>query len=318
MFARNSPLQPSEICGVYTALITPMYKGDGLTNQIDYDKLSHLIDDQAKAGVSGVVLAGTTGQSATLDHREQVDFVGRAFDYIKSTHPQLQVIVGAGSNCTREALNMSRAVEERIGPSTFLHVTGYYNKPTQAGIEEHFRTLAKGLPKSNILVYDVPSRVVVKVEPRTLREIVERTSNVVGIKEAYGDKTPDEIKSMLGMLDPKRFVALSGEDNVFAQAMEAGAKGIISASANVAPKYFVKIAEAAQRGYLVDAKRLQDEINPLVKAVFRVTNPIPLAMLFNTSLRLPLVEEPSILSDIAGTVRKFNPKDLGIDLMEYQ
>jgi len=316
MSLRNSPLQPSEIRGVYTALITPMHKHN--VRQIDYDKLAHLIDDQARAGVSGVVLTGTTGQSPTLEREEQVDFVGRAFDYIRGSYPKLQVIVGAGSNGTDEAIAMSRAIEDRIGPSTFLHVTGYYNKPTQRGLEAHYKTLAGELPNSNILIYNVPGRVVVKASFDTVRKIVEGTKNVVGIKEASGERTPDEIKKMVEGIDPQRFVCLSGEDNVVAQAMKSGGGGVISASANLAPRYFNRITDAALGGDFVEAQRIQNEINPLVGAVFRVTNPIPLAMLFNTGLRLPLIEEPDILPEISGIVGKFDPKDLGINLMDYQ
>jgi len=318
MSVRNSPLQPSEIRGVYTPIITPMRPGNGFDNQIDYNKFQKLVDDQVRAGVSGLVLIGTTGQSEALEPEEKVDFVGQAFDYVRTNHPQLQVIVGAGSNFTKRAIAISRAIEDRIGPSTFLHVTGAYNKPTQNGLKAHYMALAESIPKSNFLLYNVPGRVPVKASFETVRDIVERTKNVVGIKEASEDKTPNEIKKMVEGIDPKRFVCLCGEDKFVTQSIKVGARGTVSASANLAPRYFVKITEAALRGDFVEAQRLQDEINPLVKAVFRVTNPIPLAMLFNTGLRLPLIEEPDILQEISGIVGKYDPKDLGVDRMEYQ
>ncbi|MEI6731705.1 MAG: 4-hydroxy-tetrahydrodipicolinate synthase [archaeon] len=315
---KNKPVEARNIDGVYTALITPMLAGKGLSNSIDYPKLYRLIDDQERAKVAGIVIAGTTGQSATLDWKEHEELVTNAFNYTGKNYPLMQFIVGAGSNCTREALIHSWNIERKIGPSTFLHVTGYYNNPTQEGLFQHYRTLSESLPNSNIIIYNVPGRTSSNILPETVIRLANETSNIVGIKEASGNL--EAAKEIIDHTRRNRFRVLSGEDHLVNDMMQLGAAGVISASANLAPRYFNEIISYAQRGHCAEAEAMQKEINPLVKqGVFRIKNPIPLAYYFNTHLRLPLTPVPEELRPGLDTlISGYTPERLGIDLRNYR
>ncbi len=313
----NSPISPRDLKGVYTALITPMLVGSGLDNQIDYEKLYRLIDDQVKNRIDGIVVAGTTGQSSTLSPLEHRTFVSDVFDYVKPRYPNLQFIVGAGSNCTREAIELSRNIEDDIGPSTFLHVTGYYNNPPQEGIIAHFKTLASQLPRSNIILYSVPGRTNSEIKPQTTIILANSTENIIGIKEASGNL--ESVKEIVANTDRNRFAVLSGEDHLVSPIMWLGGRGVISASANAAPRYFVELTRAALKNDYTEADRLQEEINYLVKeGVFFRKNPIPLAEMFETELRLPLVRLTGISSHLNAVLSRYTPEQLGIDLRNYR
>ena len=313
---RNSPIQIDELRGVYTALITPMLPGNGLSNPIDYQKLFRLIDDQACAGVSGVVIAGTTGQSSTLSMKEHAELALKSFRYVKANHPNLQFIVGSGSNCTREAIDLSFEIEEAIGHSTFLHVTGYYNNPPQEGLIEHYERLAACLPHSNIILYNVPGRTGSNIEARTVVEL-SKIANIVGIKEASGNL--EAVDRVVSETDREKFVVLSGEDDIIDQIFLLGGRGVISASANIAPKYFVQITNAGLAGEFIEVRRLQEDINRLVRqGVFYRKNPIPLAHMFDTELRLPLVKLPDIEPHLEEVLSYYSPEELGIDLRNYR
>lgn len=312
---KNHPIEPRELEGVYTALITPMLAGNGLSNPIDYQKIYRLIKDQARAGVRGIVVAGTTGQSSTLSLEEHADLVEEVFQHVNYCYPNLQFIVGAGSNCTRDAINLSREIERRIGNSTFLHVTGYYNNPPQQGLVAHFERLAQSLPNSNIILYNVPGRTSSRIEPDTAIQL-SNTENIIGIKEASGDL--EAVRKILSGTERERFVVLSGEDDLVEDIMQLGGKGVISASANIAPRYFVRITQAALRGDYEEARTLQDRVSLLVeKGVFYMKNPIPLAHMFDTELRLPLVKLPEIQAHLEEVLSCFSPEELGVDLRDY-
>ena len=314
---RNSPIQPEELFGVYPAIITPMKPGNGLSNPIDYQKLFYLIDDLVKAGVKGLVVAGTTGQSATLSPAEQADFVKNVFLHVREAYGSgLQFIVGAGSNSTNEAKDLSQHIENLIGPSTFLHVTGYYNNPPQEGLIAHFSTLAYYLSKSNIIMYNVPSRTGSEIMPETTIQL-SRVNGIIGIKDASGKI--DAVTKITAETDSSKFVVLSGEDDIVSDVIERGGKGVISASANIAPAYFVRIVREALDGNYQESRRLQDKINPLVKGgVFYKKNPIPLAHMFNTELRLPLVRLPYIEDHLNEVLARYTPESLGVDIRRYR
>ncbi len=313
---RNHPIEANELYGTYTALITPMLPGNGLDNRVDYEKMFRLIGDQVKAGVRGIVVAGTTGQSSTLSLDEHAKVVEEVFNYVSRNHPDLQFMVGAGSNCTRDAINLSFSIEDTIGPSTFLHVTGYYNNPPQEGIYAHFERLAIALPNSNIILYNVPGRTSSKIEPRTVVKL-SKIANIVGIKEASGDL--ENVVGIISETDRDRFVVLSGEDDFVDQIVELGGRGVISAGANIAPRYFVQITNAGLAGEFREAGRLQEAINPLVRqGVFYRKNPIPLAHIFDSELRLPLVKLPDIEPHLVEVLSHYSPAELGIDLRNYR
>jgi len=323
MKRKNEPIKPQELQGAYVAIITPFkHNGDGVKPQIDYDKLDLLIEDQIKAGIGGIVAAGTTGQSATLTHEEHIDLVEFVF---KGINGRTRFIPSAGSNSTYEAIDLSERITNRIGPSTFLHVTGYYNNPPQEGLLAHYSAIASNIPsESNIILYNVPSRTCSNINKETVLTL-SHNPKIIGIKQAIKDM--DIIKHIAERTDPLSFRILSGEDGIVALMMQNGAYGVISASANVAPNYFLSIAKAGLKEDFKTAFSIQEQIEPLVRVVFSEKNPIPLAYLFNTAVRLPLVdlgmiasarpEQPDILGRINETVSKYTPDQLGIDLEKY-
>ena len=313
----NKPLQPKELQGVFTALITPMSAGNGLDNGIDYEKLYMLVNDQVKAGIDGLVIAGTTGQSATLDKEEQVELIRRVFEYTRENHGEgIKIIAGASSNCTREAIYLSRQIEDTIGPTTLLHLTGYYNNPTQRGLFEHFSAIARALDGSNIILYNVPGRTNSNIEATTALKL-SCNPKFIGIKEASGKL--EQVAAIISGTSPRNFRVVSGEDHLVAKIMEMGGYGVISASANIAPVYFVKIAKACLEKNYEEAYRLQEEVMPLIKeGVFRVKNPIPLAHMFNTELRLPMTKEPQIEAELEKVLGKYTQEQLGIDVGRYR
>jgi len=305
----------SRLQGVYTALITPMKKGNGISNSIDFGKLEMLVEDQIKAGVHGLLACGTTGQSPTLSVSEQLDIISAVYGQING---RVQFMAGAGSNSTREAIDLSKRVEDRLDDSvTLLHVTGYYNGPTQLGLQRHFQAVADAIdPKSNIILYNVPSRTNSDLSNTTVLELAKH-KGIIGIKEA-GDviargKAIEEAREFSPNL---KFRLLSGEDHLVAESMKFGSYGVISAAANVAPRLFKNITANGLLGHFTSADRDQRAAEPIVQATFSKKNPIPLAIMFNTELRLPMAREVSPMAKNVG--QQFSPGFLGINLRKYQ
>jgi len=324
MKRKNEPIPASELQGVYTAIITPFKRnGDAVKPEIDHDNLAMLIEDQIAAGIDGIVAAGTTGQSATLTHEEHVELVHFTFDRIDG---RTRLIASAGSNSTYEAIDLSNRIAEAIGPTTFLHVTGYYNNPPQEGLLAHYTAVASNLAGgSNIILYNVPSRTNSNIDKKTVLTL-SSNPKIIGIKQAIDDMRL--IEDIRLATDPSSFRILSGEDGIVASMIYRGAYGVISASANVAPKHFLSIVEAGLAKDREKASLLQAQIRPLVNAVFSAKNPIPLAYLFNTAVRLPLVDlemidlarkgQPSIRHEIDDIMSRYTPEQLGIDLKKYK
>ena len=317
MKQKNEPLEKLEGC--YTAIITPMKKGDGINNAIDYDKLFMLVDDQIKAGIDGLVVAGTTGQSATLDHAEQMHLIAEVFNYVNG---RTKIIASAGSNCTREAINLSQAIEGEIGPSTLLHVTGYYNNPPQAGLVDHYTAIANNV-QGNIILYNVPGRTSSHIEQGTTIRLAENPK-IIGLKAAPGKNDPElkQLKGIIENTDPNHFRVVSGEDDLVARIIGMGGYGVISASANVAPKMFKQMTDYALSKKYEDAERLQERLLPLVRlAVFSAKNPIPLSYMFDSGIRLPLcsLDNAGIPpKQVDNVLTKYNTTELGVDLEKYK
>jgi len=309
----NQPIEKLE--GMYTALITPMRKGDGLANPIDFDKLCMLVEDQIAAGVDGLLVAGTTGQSPTLNVMEQVHL---AKIVSQAAAGRTQLMVGAGSNCTREAIELSRQVEKTIGPTTFLHVTGYYNNPPPAGQYEHYMRVADAV-EGNVILYNIPGRTASRIDLETTLKLAEHPK-IIGIKDATGDiKYTQEVISKTG---PSNFRVLSGNCNQTADMIQAGGYGVISATANIAPKLFMELTHTALEGDFKRASELKERANKLVDAVFTVKSPIPLSYIFRTEVRLPLVildkAKPEAMKMIDDVLAEFSTEELGIDLSKYK
>ncbi len=280
-----------ELRGCHVALITPM-RCDGALRPIDYDRLFELIDDCIEAEVAGLLFAGTTGQSATLTHIEQIVLCTRGIAHARQRAREagrrIVCIASAGSNSTAEALSLSRNIVDSAGPDALLHVTGYYNNPPQDGLLAHYRAIADDmLPKdTGVIMYNIPGRTGSRIETDTVLRLSEHPA-IVGVKDATGDL--ESVQAIIDGTDPKDFTVLSGEDHLVHEIVSMGGGGVISASANLWPAEFQRLAELALSGERDLSRRLQQALQPCIDAVFSVKNPIPLHHMLRTDLRLPLI-----------------------------
>ena len=266
--------------GSMVALVTPFKDG-----KVDWQSLENLIEFHIQNGTRGIVPCGTTGESATLSHEEH-DAVVKTV--VNTVNKRVPVIAGTGSNSTAEAVRLTRAAE-KSGADGALMISPYYNRPTQEGIYQHYRTVASevGIP---IIVYNIPGRTGSKIEPETLARMAE-IDNIAGVKEATGsvDQAIDVIR-----LCGDRLAVYSGEDSLIFSLMALGGKGVISTVANVAPKQTAELAETCLKGDWEKGRALQFKLIPLIRSLFIETNPIPvktaLSLMGKCSgeLRLPL------------------------------
>ncbi len=268
--------------GVATAIITP-FNEDG----IDYEQFARLIDWQIESGINALVVCGTTGESSTLTDDEHRDAIAFAAKHVNKRVP---VIAGAGSNDTKYALDLARCSCE-AGADALLCVTPYYNKATQKGLIEMFTEIAD-YSTVPIILYNVPSRTGVNIEPSTYKILADHP-NISGIKEASGNISKAvETMSLVG----DKVDLYSGNDDQILPMLALGGKGVISVLSNVLPEKTVKLCDSFFKGNIEECAKLQYEMLPLVHALFSEVNPIPVkaamkAMGFcNGKLRLPLTE----------------------------
>lgn len=267
--------------GAMTALVTPFRDGE-----VDFDALTGLIDEQIEAGIDAVVAVGTTGESATLSMREHVEVIKH---FIRAARGRVPVVAGAGANSTREALELTRASEE-AGAEALLQVVPYYNKPTQEGLFQHFKTVseATGLP---IILYNVPGRTSCDLLPETVKRLCD-IETIVAIKEATGSTIrATKIIELCG----DRMIVLSGDDFTSYPLYAVGARGVISVVSNVLPGKMAAMWDAVSAGNWAEARSLHYQIMPLSELLFVESNPVPvkeaLAILgkIQPDIRLPLV-----------------------------
>ncbi len=272
--------------GSLVALITPF---DG-NNQVDYPSLKGLIDFHVEAGSNGLVIAGTTGESATLSRSEHVDLIVRA---VEIADGRLPIIAGTGSNSTAQTIDLSRAVDDS-GIDAFLVVVPYYNKPMQEGIYQHFTAIADAVDKP-IMLYNVPGRTVADMLPETVARLA-RHDNIFGVKEATGDI--GRLRAIQDRVDDN-FMLYSGDDFTLLPFIEAGGHGVVTVSGNVVPEQVARLCRLAFAGHSVEAKALDDTLQALNKVLFIESNPIPVKWavsqlgLMGANIRLPLTPFPS-------------------------
>ena len=273
--------------GSYVALVTPFKN-----NQVDYEKLKELVEFQIANGTAGIVPCGTTGESATLNNEEHERVIETV---VKAVNRRVPVIAGTGSNCTDEAINLSRFAE-KVGCDGVLLVSPYYNKPTQKGLFLHFKAVADSI-KIPVILYNIMSRTGVNITPQTVFKICQECKNVLAIKEASGSlKQMAQIRKLCPNLD-----LMSGDDILTYDVLALGGTGVISVVNNIVPKDVSDMVNAFLSGNKKKAKALNSKLMPLVKAMFIETNPIPLktAMgmlgMCSSEMRLPLcqMEEPN-------------------------
>lgn len=271
-----------EIIGAMSALITP-FKND----KIDFVSYEKIIKRQIKYKMDACVPIGTTGESTTLSHKEHMDCIKVAVDVCKNTGTK--VLAGAGSNSTREAIELAQFAQNS-GADGILCVAPYYNKPTQEGLYQHFISVANSI-NIPVLLYNIPSRTGVSIEVSTMKRLNEANKNIYGVKEASGDiEKVVEIKSKI-----KDFKILSGEDSINQPILSSGGSGVISVTGNLLPDRIVNLVKYANENKHNECLRENIELFEINKALFCETNPIPIktamflcGLIDSLEFRLPL------------------------------
>lgn len=268
--------------GSAVAIITPFNK-DG----IDFEKLQELLEKQINAKTDAIVICGTTGEASTMSEEERKQAIKFTVDTINKRIP---VIAGTGNNNTMASVSMSKWAEE-IGVDALLIITPYYNKTTQKGLVAHFSTIAESV-KIPLILYNVPSRTGMNIQPDTLMEL-SKHSNIVAVKEASGDISQvAKIKALCG----DRIDIYSGNDDQVIPILALGGSGVISVAANIIPEQMHNICEEFFMGNIQEALTIQLKYLSLINALFIETNPIPVKTAMNLMglnigpLRLPLCD----------------------------
>lgn len=268
--------------GAATALVTPMNSD----TSVNYDALKNLVNEQIEAGIDALVICGTTGEKSTLSYKEHVKVIEEA---IKTADGRVPIIAGAGSNDTVYSVGLCKDAIS-LGADALLSVTPYYNKASQAGLIAHYNYIADRIDKP-LIVYNVPSRTGVSIQPETYLEL-SKHENIVAIKEANGDiSSVAKTKQLVGdALD-----IYSGNDDQIIPMMALGGKGVISVLSNIVPKETHDMCAAFLNGDTKTARDLQLKYIPFINALFSDVNPIPVKEAMNLMgknvgpVRLPLV-----------------------------
>jgi 4-hydroxy-tetrahydrodipicolinate synthase len=252
---------------------------------VNYRQFAKVIDFHIESGTEALVVAGTTGESATLDHHEHVEIIERACELAAGRIP---IIAGTGSNATAQTLKLSKAVD-RLPILAFLIVTPYYNKPTQEGMRRHFSAVADAVTHP-VILYNVPGRTGVDLKPETVIKLATH-SNIRAIKEATGEL--NRVHVLRDACGPE-FALLSGDDATSCEFMLQGGDGVISVTANVAAAGMRRLCDAARSKRRADAERIDADLQPLHRTLFCESNPIPVKWavqqmgLIGPGIRLPL------------------------------
>ena len=275
-------MKKSLFTGVATALATPFSQ-----NGINYKEFENFIDMQINSGINALVVCGTTGEASTLTNEEKTELIKCA---ISVCNKRVPIIVGTGSNNTSQAIENS-ILAEKLGADGLLVVTPYYNKTTQDGLIEHYKAISEStsLP---IILYNVPSRTGMNILPETCFEL-SKIDNIIGIKEASGNISQvSKISSLCG----DDFSIYSGNDDQIVPILSVRGKGVISVLSNINPRIVLNITNAFFDGDLKKACLFQLESLPIIEALFKETNPIPVKQALNLlgfnfgEPRLPLVK----------------------------
>jgi 4-hydroxy-tetrahydrodipicolinate synthase len=285
-----------QLAGSYVAIVTPFADGE-----VDYDSLGRLIEFQIEGGTQGIVPCGTTGESPTLSHQEHGEVIEFVVERVAGRVP---VVAGTGSNCTAEALRLTRHAKS-VGADACLVVNPYYNKPTQQGMYDHIARLAEAeLP---IVLYNIPGRTGVELKAETIARMYEQIDPVVAVKEATGSL--DVASAIAAACD---ITILSGDDSLTLPIGSVGGEGVISVLANILPGEIRKLCDAIEADNLEAARKQHLKLYPLFKALFVQTNPIPvkaalaMAGMIRDELRLPMTPlEPPYREPLARRLAEF-------------
>lgn len=255
--------------GAGVALITPM-KADG---EVNYDKLEEIVEEQIAGGTDAIVACGTTGEASTLTHEEHLEVIRYTCQVVKGRIP---VVAGTGSNCTRTAIYLSQEAQ-KAGADAVLVVSPYYNKATQNGLIAHFTAIADSI-SIPVILYNIPGRTGVAIQPETIVTLCKTVDNIVGVKEASGNFS--HIATLMSLADG--CVDLySGNDDQIVPLLSLGGKGVISVLSNVAPRQTHDICAAYFAGDVKKSMEMQLQAIPLITELFREVNPIPVKAAMN-------------------------------------
>ncbi|HLD16542.1 MAG TPA: 4-hydroxy-tetrahydrodipicolinate synthase [Coxiellaceae bacterium] len=268
--------------GSWVALVTPMQADDS----IDEEALLGLIDWHLECGTQGIVIGGTTGESPTLMEKERNSLVATVIKHVDNRIP---VIVGTGTFSTAQSIENTRQAYE-LGADACMVVVPYYNKPTQEGLKAHFQAIAEAVPVP-LLLYNVPGRTACDLLPETAVEIANTHAQVIGVKEATGEVKRVAAYHSLGF----RGGLFSGDDATAMEFMLAGGQGVISVTANIAPRLMRQLCDAALTGQEDQARKINQALVDLHRVLFVESNPIPVKWLLHhmgrikAGIRLPLM-----------------------------
>ncbi len=275
-----------ETTGCGTAIVTP-FKADG---RVDQNALYALVNGQIDSGIDFLMVCGSTGEAATLDEEEWLDVIRTTVEVAAGRVP---VWAGCTHNATRTLLRRAEKLARIRGLDAILSATPYYNRPTQEGLFRHFEALAKQVQPMPIVLYNVPGRTAVNLEPETVLRLAEAAANIEAIKEASGRLT--QISTLVHCL-PQNFRVFVGDDNLALAAIGAGAHGLASVASNLIPAEMVRMVRAALRGDWHTAREIDRKYSRLFEANFWESNPGPVKTILSLmgrcgpTVRLPLVE----------------------------
>ena len=269
---------------VITAMVTPFDKN----GQIDYDRVEELAKYLIENGTDAILVAGTTGESPTLTHEEEIEILSTVKRAVVN---KAKVIVGAGSNSTQTAVEMSK-LSEKEGADAILSVVPYYNKPSQRGIIEHFSAVAEStnLP---IILYNIPSRTGVNMTVETVAQLVKKYNNIVALKQSYFDM---EVITELKLACPEDFLIYSGDDSLTLPMLSLGVYGVISVASHIYGSEIKSLIHNFKSGQIHASKNMHEKLYPSFKKLFMAPNPVPVKAalakmgLIKEHVRLPLVE----------------------------
>lgn len=273
--------------GSGVALVTPF-----CDNKIDYESMYKLIDFEISNGTDAIIVCGTTGEASTLSYDEQIECIKKCVEYVDG---RVCVIAGTGSNCTKSAVKLSKTAEN-LGVDGLLIVTPYYNKCTQNGLKEHYKMISDNV-SIPILMYNVPSRTGVNIEPSTAIDIVMNNKNIIGIKEASGNISQVAKLSYLKNKNNIDMDIYSGNDDQVLPILSLGGIGVISVNANIIPKDMHDLVHSYLSGDYKKSSLLNEKAIIYSKVLFSEVNPIPvkralyeLRLIKSDSVRLPLTQ----------------------------
>lgn len=269
---------------VITAMVTPFNKN----REVDYNQVAALAKHLVKNGSDAILVAGTTGESPTLTHEEELELLSTVKNAVEN---KAKVVMGAGSNSTETAVKMTKKVEKE-GADAILTVVPYYNKPSQAGMIAHFSAIAEST-KLPLILYNIPGRTGVNMAVETVAELANKYSNIVALKQSFGDM--DSV-SELKIACPEDFMIYSGDDSLTLPMMSLGADGVISVASHLYGNEIKAMIHNFKTGNVSVAKNMHLKLYPVFKKLFMAPNPVPVkaalakAGLVNEFVRRPLVE----------------------------